>query len=490
MKKMTRQEKYRYIEQALPGELEHLKEKVSKSLWRQSYHIQPPTGLLNDPNGFSYYNGAYHLFYQWFPFGAEHGMKYWFHTISKDLANWEEVGIGIKPGDVYDSHGAYSGSAVVKDNRLHLMYTGNARDDSWIRHTSQCMAVMEENGSVAKLSQPVIPEIPPGYTDHFRDPKVWEVNGEYFCIIGAQRNNETGCTVLYQSKDLLHWKFKGEIVTELDEFGYMWECPDYFEMDGKGVLLFSPQGLEAEKERYQNIHQSGYLFGKPLDMETLSFKHQPFQELDKGFDFYAQQTTETPDGRRILVGWMGLPDLEYPTDKEGWAHCLTLPRQISIKDEKVIQRPVPELALLRKEEKNVNIKINNETKQLEDLRGKTYELICEIKDLKADRVGIEFRANNSEKTVLSYDSVNKEIILDRSLSGQPLEKKNGYIRRCSFKAEELKIHMFVDVSSVEIFINDGEEVFTSRIFPSEDSEAIRFFAQNGSATFGAVKWDY
>ena len=489
MKKMTKEEKYRYIEQALPGELERLKEKVSKSPWRQTYHIQPQTGLLNDPNGFSYYNGAYHLFYQWFPFGPEHGMKYWFHTTSQDLAHWEEVGIAIKPGGPYDSHGVYSGSGIVKDNKLYLMYTGNKRDDSWIRHSSQCMAEMDEDGIIRKVDQPVIPKVPSGYTSHFRDPKVWESDGDYFCVIGAQRDNGTGCAVLYQSKDLFQWDFKGEVLTNLHEFGYMWECPDYFEMDGLGVLLFSPQGIEAENEKYNNIYQSGYLIGKPLNVESRVFEHEPFQELDKGFDFYAQQTTETPDGRRILVGWMGLPDLEYPTDKEGWAHCLTLPRQISIKDKKIIQRPVSELALLRKKEKNITMNVHDETKQVEDLYGTAYELICDIEDIKADRVGIEFRASDHEKTVLSYDVIKHELVLDRSLSGLPLGEKNGNVRRCSFNAQKFKIHMFVDVSSVEIFINDGEEVFTSRIFPSENSQAIRFFAQKGTAKFKAVKWE-
>ncbi|MFP7225193.1 sucrose-6-phosphate hydrolase [Priestia filamentosa] len=490
MKKMTREEKYRHIEQAPPGELERLREKVSKSPWRQKYHIQPQSGLLNDPNGFSYYNGAYHLFYQWFPFGPEHGMKYWFHTISKDLAHWEEVGIAIKPGGPYDSHGAYSGSGIVKDNKLYLMYTGNTRDHSWVRHPFQCMAEMDQHHSITKFNQPVISHVPSGYTDHFRDPKVWKSNEDYFCVIGAQRDNKTGCVVLYQSKDLLQWVFKGEILTDLNKFGYMWECPDYFEMDEHGILLFSPQGIEQEKEKYNNIYQSGYLVGKPLDVTSRIFEHQPFKELDKGFDFYAQQTTETPDGRRILVGWMGLPDLEYPTDKEGWAHCLTLPRQISIKDEKLIQRPVSELTLLRKKEKNININVHNETKKLGDFHGTAYELICDIEDIKAERVGVEFRASNNEKTVLSYDFINRELVLDRSLSGLPLGNKNGNIRRCSFNAQTLKIHMFVDVSSVEIFINDGEEVFTSRIFPNESSQAIRFFAQKGSATFKAVKWDY
>ncbi|MNX06817.1 Sucrose-6-phosphate hydrolase [compost metagenome] len=192
--KMTRQQKYRRIEQAQPGELDLLREQVSRCPWRQTFHIQPSTGLLNDPNGFAYYQGEYHLFYQWFPLGTEHGLKYWYHTKSEDLVHWQNVGIGLEPGSPYDSHGAYSGSAIQKDDKLYLMYTGNTRDENWVRHPYQCIAVMDENGRIMKDEKPVIHSVPDGYTDHFRDPKVWAEGSHYYCVIGAQRANNTGCT--------------------------------------------------------------------------------------------------------------------------------------------------------------------------------------------------------------------------------------------------------------------------------------------------------
>ncbi|MBG9813239.1 sucrose-6-phosphate hydrolase [Bacillus endophyticus] len=489
--KMTKEEKYRYIEQARPDELEKLQKQIERCAWRQNYHIQPQTGLLNDPNGFSYYNGIYHLFYQWFPFGPEHGMKYWFHTVSKDLCTWENVGIGIKPGDSYDSHGVYSGSAIVKDEKLYLMYTGNTRDENWVRHPFQCMAYMNESGVIQKLTNPVISTVPNGYTDHFRDPKVWKKDDTYFCVIGAQRKNKTGCAVLYKSSDLMNWEFQGELETTLpSNFGYMWECPDYFELEEHGILLFSPQGLEAEGEKYQNIYQSGYLVGEPLDLETRKFCHDAFHELDRGFDFYAQHTTLSEDGRRLLIGWMGLPDLAYPTDQNGWAHCLTIPRQLEIREGKLIQQPISELMKLRKNERQARFTLENERKKVKEFSGLSYELIYEIENIQARYIGIEFRAKDQEKTVFFYDSIKKELVLDRSLSGKSLEAENGNIRRCSFSASKLKIQLFVDVSSVEIFINNGEEVFTSRIFPSPHSKEVCFFTENGSATFQAVQWSY
>lgn len=487
--KMTKEDKYRLLDQAKPGELERLREIVSHSPWRQSYHIQPPTGLLNDPNGFSYYQGEYHLFYQWFPFGAEHGMKHWYHLKSADLAEWRDMGTALVPGGPFDSHGAYSGSAIIKDHRLHLLYTGNTRDENWVRHPYQCLAYMDGDDVITKRDQPVIPSVPPGYTDHFRDPKVWQNGDEYFCILGAQRTNQTGCAVFYQSKDLIHWDFKGEIKTSLPEFGYMWECPDYFELDNQGVLLFSPQGLAAEGDQYHNIYQTGYLTGSPLNTATGEFGHGPFEELDRGFDFYAAQTMEAPDGRRLLVGWMGLPDVEYPTDAHEWSGCLTLPRQLILRSGKLIQQPVPELAKLRKNQLTAQLSLSNQTQRLNGFDGTAYELRCEVTDFDADSFGIEFRAGDQEKTVLQYDSMNKKIILDRSLSGEALNEVNGNVRRCSFEADTITWHLFVDTSSVEIFVNDGEEVFTSRIFPSPESREIRLFSNNGNANFNVIKWD-
>lgn len=487
--KMTKEDKYRLLDQAKPGELERLREFVSQSPWRQSYHIQPPTGLLNDPNGFSYYQGEYHLFYQWFPFGAEHGMKHWYHLKSADLADWRDMGIALVPGGPFDSHGAYSGSAIVKDHRLHLMYTGNTRDENWVRHPYQCLAYMDSDGVITKREQPVIPSVPPGYTDHFRDPKVWQNGDEYFCILGAQRTDQTGCAVFYQSKDLIHWDFKGEIKTSLPEFGYMWECPDYFELDNQGVLLFSPQGLAAEGDQYHNIYQTGYLIGSPLNTATGEFEHGPFEELDRGFDFYAAQTMDTPDGRRLLVAWMGLPDVEYPTDAHEWSGCLTLPRQLTLRGGKLIQQPIPELAKLRKNQLTAQLSLNNKTQRLNGFDGTAYELRCEISNFDADSFGIEFRAGDQEKTVLQYDNISKKIILDRSLSGEALNEVNGNVRRCGFASDTITWHLFVDTSSVEIFVNDGEEVFTSRIFPSPESREIRLFSNNGSANFNVIKWD-
>ncbi len=489
--KMTREQKYRLIEQAEPGEIASLQKQVEQCPWRQSFHIQPPTGLLNDPNGFSYYQGEYHLFYQWFPLGTDHGMKYWYHLKSKDLATWISAGIGITPGDHFDSHGAYSGSALEHEGKLYMMYTGNTRDENWIRHPYQCMAVMDESGHITKWEHPVIDHVPEGYTDHFRDPKLWKDGDSFYCVIGAQRTNSTGCVVLYRSTDLHTWQFEGELRTGLESFGYMWECPDYFELNGAGVLVFSPQGLEPSGDENHNIYQSGYVIGKLLDAETRTLEHGAFHELDRGFDFYAPQTMIDPQGRRIMVAWMGLPDIEYPTDPNGWAHCLTLPRELTLHEGKLLQRPIPELTTLRRNrEDRVADTLSSESKTYEGFKGTAYELICEVDLLDANAFGIEFRASETQKTVIKYNAVSRKLVLDRSQSGESVANEYGEVRQCVWDKDHLKLHLFVDTSSVEIFVNDGEEVFTSRIFPHPESDEIRFFADKGEALFQAVKWDF
>ncbi|MBT2736427.1 sucrose-6-phosphate hydrolase [Bacillus sp. ISL-7] len=487
----TKEKRYRRMEDESPEAMQELMKTVNACPWRQSFHIQPNTGLLNDPNGFAFYNGYYHLFYQWFPLGPVHGLKYWYHVKSKDLVHWEDEGIGIAPGDFLDSHGAYSGSAIEQDGNLYLMYTGNTRDENWQRHPYQCLAVMNEQGDIEKENLPVISTVPSGYTDHFRDPKVWKSeDGQYYTVIGAQRDNLTGAAVLYRSSNLKQWNFEGELETELKDFGYMWECPDYFELANQGIFVFSPQGLEPHGDDFHNIYQSGYILGKKLNLPNRNFVHGDFRELDRGFDFYAPQTTLGPDGRRILIGWMGLPEIEYPTDPNGWAHCLTIPRELKVKNDKLIQQPIEEMKLLRKVEQKITAFIENDVKSFPSMNGTTFEMYCEMSDIFAEECGIEFRANDTKKTVIKYHLAEQKVILDRSYSGEEVGTAYGTTRACYLNSNKISIHMFVDTSSVEIFINDGEEVFTARIFPESDCDQIRFFASKGSAMFNIKKWDF
>jgi len=484
----SRERRYRKIEEATIEEMQEIKEKVKACPYRQGFHIQPPTGLLNDPNGFSYYNGRYHLFYQWCPLGPFHGLKYWYHVSSKDLVKWQDHGVGIAPGDWFDSHGVFSGSAITHNEKLYLLYTGNTRDKNWVRHPYQCLAVMDEKNNITKHLRPVIDRVPEGYTDHFRDPKVFEKDGMYYCMIGAQTTDLKGNVVYYQSKDLINWEFKSNIKTCLNDFGFMWECPDYFELDGKGVMIISPQGIEKKGDLYSNIYQSGYLIGSKMDFKHGKFEHDGFIELDNGFDFYAPQTMKDNTSRRILIGWMGLPEIEYPTDKNGWAHCLTLPRELKLIDNKLIQNPIKELEKLRSHHRTLNVILKSVVESFDGFSGERYELNCLFTNFRGSRVGVALRTSENEETVIYYDIENKKIVLDRSKSGEQFAQKWGTNRKTYLECSELKLQIYVDSSCVEVFINNGEKLFTSRIFPSQKSRGIEFFA-DGECNLSADIWD-
>ena len=451
MKEWTREERYRTILEASNEELTELRDIVNSCPYRQKFHIQPTTGLLNDPNGFSYYNNEYHLFYQWFPLGPVHGVKHWYHVSSKDLVNWKDCGVGIIPTEHFESHGAFSGSGIAEDDKLYLFYTGNTRNKEWVRNPYQCLAIMDKEGKITKNNEAIIKDVPKEYTDNFRDPKVFKDNNKYYCLIGAERKENLGTIVYYESDNLKDWTFKGEIKTSFFGNGFMWECPDYLKFDDKGVLIFSPQGLKAEGDKYKNIFQSGYLIGENIDFSNGKFKHGEFTELDRGFDFYAPQVFKDHKGRNILIGWMGMPESDYNNDKtvkNGWQHALSLPRELYVTEEgKLAQKPLEELKKLRTNEKKMEF--NNELSVSTSI---WFEIHVDFE------VSRDFVLKLRESAELRYE----EGILTLDITSCGSGRKH---RGIAIKTIE-DIRIFSDSSSLEIFVNRGEVVFTTRIYDS------------------------
>ncbi|HEW8896893.1 sucrose-6-phosphate hydrolase, partial [Streptococcus pneumoniae] len=168
----TTERRYRLYQDWTQEEIQHIKENMAQSPWHTHYHVEPKTGLLNDPNGFSYFDGKWILFYQNFPFGAAHGLKSWAQLESDDLVHFKETGIKVLPDTPLDSHGAYSGSAMQFGDNLFLFYTGNVRDENWIRHPYQIGALMDKEGKITKIDKILIDQ-PADSTDHFRDPQIF-----------------------------------------------------------------------------------------------------------------------------------------------------------------------------------------------------------------------------------------------------------------------------------------------------------------------------
>jgi beta-fructofuranosidase len=269
--------------------------------------------------------------------------------------------------------------------------------------------------------------------------------------------------------------------------GYMWECPDIFSLDGHDVLVMSPQGVKPEGDLYHNLHQSVYVLGD-LDVNQGEFTFGNFQLLDYGFDFYAPQTTLDDKGRRVLVGWMAMWESEMPEQNDNWAGAITLPRIISIQNGQLKSLPAPELEFLRFEKVSYENNLVEKSRSLEGVYGDCLELNLVIDAKKSSEFGIKVRLNETgtEQTVLTYNVDQEVIILDRNQSG----KGPGGIRKApvALKNGQLQLHLFLDKSSLEVFLQNGEKVMSARIYPSSESTSIQFFCDETIEIVQLDKW--
>ncbi|MDU3187129.1 glycoside hydrolase family 32 protein [Ligilactobacillus animalis] len=429
--------------------------KLSNDRYRLGYHVSAPAGWINDPNGFCYYKGYYHIFYQYHPYSADWGPMHWGHSRSKDLVHWESLPIALAPDTKADEDGCFSGSAIVKDDVLYLIYTGHHYyDDGDPDHfwQNQNLAYSTDGINFTKYeNNPIIASTPEDNTHHFRDPKVWEKDGKYYMILGSQGKDGVGRAITYRSDDLKDWQYLGEIAKAngLTTEGFMWECPDFFELADKDILLLSPQGIEAQGQKYLNLFQTGYFVGN-FDYSTNTFEHGGFTELDHGHDFYATQTTLAPDGRRLVFGWMDMWESKFPEKADGWAGALTLLRELELKDDQLYMRPVKEAVQLRTAE------ISAWNKQVTE---KT--LLCENEH----QAEIDLTLTTDQAFELAFTDQDKQVKLTFDQATHTFTLLNGDARYASIKPNsELKLQIFIDTSSLEIFINDGEAVFTERFY--------------------------
>ena len=432
---------------------------------RLTHHLMPPTGWLNDPNGLCYFKGRYHVFFQYAPFDAEGGLKFWGHYSSDDLVSWRYEGVPLYPDSSYDCHGVYSGSAIVEDEKLHLFFTGNIKMDGdydYINNGRQASTLHVESEDGVHFSAKEVAvdyrNYPEDYTQHVRDPKVWKDGADYFMALGGRKKNDQGAVLIYKSEDLKNWDYDKEITTE-EPFGYMWECPDLFEIDGEQALSISPQGLEREEYRFQNIYQSGYFL---LKEDKINVKE--FQEWDMGFDFYAPQTFVDDKGRRILIGWMGMPDAEEEyinkTIDEGWQHCLTVPRELKVQDGKILQYPVKELERLRKEKT-----ILHDEKSIVEVRvevNEGFDLVLEEIAI----TGSSFQVSMGGQMIFKYEEGIAEIGFS-GIAGAGRERRKAKI------SELRNIRLLADTSAAEIYLNDGETVFSTRYYPDREDLQLK-----------------
>lgn len=456
-------------------------DKVNKDKFRNKYHLMAPIGWINDPNGLCQFKGEYHTFYQYSPLEAKGGMKFWGHYSSKNLIDWKENDISIFPDSEWDKDGVYSGCAFVKDEEIYLFYTGNVKhegDHDYVLTGREQNVIMVKTSDCVNLSDKTLllknTDFPEDMSLHVRDPKVWEKNGVYYMVLGARGKDNKGYILLYRSDDLYNWTFESVPAGGENNLGYMWECPDLFRLDDEGIFMFSPQGIKAEGYKYNNVYQSGYAICE-FEGKKDKFNLGEFNELDRGFDFYAPQSFVDESGRTLIIGWMGVPDAvnhKNPTIENHWQHCLTIPRELKVKGKKIYQIPVEELKYLRKDEVKIEAVALEEEVVFDIFESNTYEVLLNINEAKSFKISLR------ENCILSYE--NELFKLSLGKSGYGRDERAVQIKEVN------NVRIFSDNSSLEIFLNNGEEVFTTRIYNDKIDSKLRV---KGTGKVTVNKWN-
>ena len=323
---------------------------------RPQFHLLPARNWMNDPNGPVFFNGKYHMFFQYNPMGAVWGNMSWNHAVSTDMLHWTHLPVALTPTPGSpDAYGVFSGTAITVGKRVYMVYTATRnstpelatlKDGGKPIQESQCIAWSDDPNLVhwTKDPNPVIP-LPPKGLDitGFRDPSPWKQDGVYYMAVGSGVARKGGCVLLYRSHDLKQWEYlhplaegtwNGQHTANPCDDGEMWECPDFFALDGSHVLIYSTLG--------KVIWQSG-----SFDTTTLRFTAKKTGVLD--FDaFYAPKTQLDAQGRRILWGWVPERRPDAAMLKAGWSGMMSLPRTMRLDPDGTLRLQIlPQSSALR-----------------------------------------------------------------------------------------------------------------------------------------------
>ena len=445
---------------------------------RPRLHLTPRVGWMNDPNGFCHYKGAYHLFYQYYPYDTVWGPMHWGHAVSTDLLHWDYLPCAMAPDTPADEKGCFSGSAVeLPDGRLALMYTGVSGTDKAVVQ-AQCVAVGDGVDFVKDAHNPVLPprQQPEGFcTADFRDPKIWREGDRYYCVAAGLHREDVGSIQLYESEDALHWTFVRVLDASRDELGLMWECPDFFPLDGRQLLLVSPQSIGSCADPEIRPGYATLALVGDYDPETHRFDRRSVQLLDAGTEFYAPQTTLTPDGRRVMVAWMeNWETCKGAPRRHRWFSRMTLPRELTVREGRLYQNPVREIEAHWQEEARRTLRVEGD-QPLPEFSGRYQDVslvldAAQSPDCRALTLG--FAQGGKCATTLRWEADREELVFDRSRCGTRWDMAN--IRRIPARARDgrLTLRLILDGDSVELFVNDGERTITSIIDTPPEADAL------------------
>ncbi len=414
----------------------------------QKIHFKAPNCWINDPNGFIWYKGRYHLFYQCFPYSTHWGRMHWGHAVSTDLVNWEEKGIALFPSKTDDRSGCFSGSAIEYKDKMYIYYTGVNYTEEDPENINCCindtftaaqLMITSEDGmkfdniTDKKTVIPPIEDKKTGDKNHTRDPKVWRGKDAWYMVLGSTVD-KNGRLLFYKSSDLKTWQYLN--YCEKDGFGWMWECPDFFEIDGKGVTIFSPMGFFDDGNGYDSV---AVCMLSSFDENTGKMElSENYQLFDYGIDLYAPQSTTDEDGNRVVIAWARMPEAVI-TEKGEWCGMMCIPRIVDVKNNHVYIRP------------HTNVK-NSFVTKLSAPKKSGYMLKTTLKNGESINVGGYVIKRENDK-----------ITTDRS---EVFNIKGNYrlIAETPVINDGYELEIYVDEHLVEVFINNGEYVISNVVY--------------------------
>ena len=464
---------------------------------RQLFHVTPTVGWMNDPNGFSRYQGEYHLFYQYHPYDTKWGPMHWGHVKTNDFIRWERLPIALAPDTEADKTGCFSGSALeTEDGQMLLAYTGVTtveEDGQAVDYQQQCIAIgdginFEKISCNPILDRNAIPK--ENHKQDFRDPKIWAHKDCYYMAVANRSADTSGEILLYKcKKENIHdWSYVGVLDKCNNEYGKMWECPDYFALDGYHVLLVSPQEMKASQTEFHCGYNAIAFLGGGDNQGN--FCRRTAQTLDYGMDYYAPQTVQTDDGRRILIAWMqNWETANYNNEEHHIYGSMTVPRELTVENARILQKPVREITNYYGKETRFEKQIVNGNIEI-GMQGRVFDMtIClsNYKDCNRFRINLAASRNMECYSQIRYDFKNHEVTIDRSHCG--CRRDMVHVRTFPVEAQDVvKLRILMDKNSIELFVNDGKASATMLIDTPISMDAITFEA-DGNITMEAVHYD-
>lgn len=468
-------------------------ESAKQTEHRPKFHLASPAGWINDPNGFSFFGGEFHLFFQHHPYSAQWGPMHWGHAVTRDFVRWQDRKTALAPDTISDRDGCFSGTAI-DDGGTHLIaYTGVSKSGGE-EVQQQCLASGDGETYAKRAENPVITaaDVPfPFQKNHFRDPKIWKEGGAYFLAAVLRKTDGRGALALFSSENLRAWKFVS-VMDESTGASGMWECPDFFRLDGTDVIIVSPQEMKADEARgFHDGNNSVYMTGT-LSRTSFRFARDIRTEngftaaqIDGGIDFYAPQTALSPDGRRIMIAWM--QSWESPVTPENllWSGMMTFPRELRIRDGRLFQFPAREIERYRTNPRHGTLSFSGggRTEQsLGAVSGRHLDIELDITPPpgKTGSISFHIAKDGGSYAELKYDAAHGTLFFDRSRTLAPgaISFRRMNVSPCKTDGI-LRLRLLLDTSSLEAFANGGEAAFTNVFFMPPRAKGIFVCADAG-----------